>query len=119
TPRGASRGDVIPLPVIFDLREVLRWFADHPEAMNHVDEVNEITQTIRQFRVPAYEVDQEDPEVLEDIFDRLNNYGKRLTRAEIFSALFAGKEGDKDETPTLDRIAQGISDDLGFGLIDN
>jgi hypothetical protein len=119
TPRGASRGDVIPLPVIFDLREVLRWFADHPEAMNHVDEVNEITQTIRQFRVPAYEVDQEDPEVLEDIFDRLNNYGKRLTRAEIFSALFAGKESDKDETPTLDRIAQGISDDLGFGLIDN
>jgi Protein of unknown function DUF262 len=119
TPRDTSRGDVIPLPVIFDLREVLRWFADHPEMADHVDEVNEITQTIRQFKVPAYEVDQEDPEVLEDIFDRLNNYGKRLTRAEIFSALFAGREEDKEYTPTLDRIAQDISDDLGFGLIDN
>jgi hypothetical protein len=119
TPRDISRGDIIPLPVIFDLREVLRWFADHPESIDYVDQVNEITQTIRQFKVPAYEVDQDDPEVLEDIFDRLNNYGKRLTRAEIFSALFAGDEADKDETPTLDRIAQDISDDLGFGLIDN
>ena len=119
TPRGAPRGDVIPLPVIFDLRQVLRWSADHPEAADHVDEVNEITQVIRQFQIPAYEVDQDDPQVLEDIFDRLNNYGKRLTRAEIFSALFAGNEEDKAGTPTLDRIAQDISDDLNFGLIDN
>ena len=119
TPRDMSGGDVIPLPVIFDLRQVLRWFAERPELADHVDEVNDITQTIRQFKVPAYEVDQDDPQVLEDIFDRLNNYGKRLTRAEIFSALFAGPESDKDATPTLDRIAQDISDDLNFGLIDN
>lgn len=118
TPRD-TEGAVIPLPVIFDLRGVLRWFADYPEAVDYVEDANEITQIIRQFEIPAYEVSQEDPEVLEDIFDRMNNYGKRLTRAEIFSALFAGKESTKDETPTLDRIAQNINDDLEFGLIDN
>lgn len=118
TPRDADSA-VIPLPVIFDLREVLRWFADHPESIDYVDDANEITRTIRQFKVPAYEVSQEDPEVLEDIFDRMNNYGKRLTRAEIFSALFAGPESARDVTPTLDRIAQNIDDDLDFGLIDN
>jgi hypothetical protein len=118
TPRDTEAA-VIPLPVIFDLREVLRWFGDHPEAVDYVEDANEITQTIRQFEIPAYEVSQEDPEVLEDIFDRMNNYGKRLTRAEIFSALFAGKESAKDDTPTLDRIAQNINDDLDFGLIDN
>jgi hypothetical protein len=118
TPRDAD-STVIPLPVIFDLREVLRWFADNPEASDYVDDANEITQTIRQFKVPGYEVSQENPEVLEDIFDRMNNYGKRLTRAEIFSALFAGPESAKDVTPTFDRIAQDISDDLDFGLIDN
>ena len=117
TPRDISRGDVIPLPVIFDLREVLRWFADHPEVIDQVNAVNEITQVIRQFAIPAYEVEQEDPEVLEDIFDRLNSYGKRLTRSEIFSALNAGKEQDANR-PTFDRIAQNISDDLNFGLID-
>ena len=105
--------------MIFDLRDVLRWFADHPEVIDYVDDVNEITQTIRQFKIPAYEVVQENPQVLEDIFDRMNNYGKRLTRAEIFSALFAGKESARDDTPTLDRIAQNINDHLDFGLIDN
>jgi len=118
TPRDAEAA-VIPLSVIFDLREVLRWFADYPEAVEYVEDANEITQIIRQFEIPAYEVSQEDPEVLEDIFDRMNNYGKRLTRAEIFSALFAGKESAKDDTPTLDRIAQNVNDDLDFGLIDN
>jgi Protein of unknown function DUF262 len=118
TPR-ETEAAVIPLPVIFDLREVLRWFADHPEAVDYVEDANQITQTIRQFDIPAYEVSQEDPEVLEDIFDRMNNYGKRLTRAEIFSALFAGKENARDDTPTLDRIAQNMDDDLDFGLIDN
>ena len=53
------------------------------------------------------------------IFDRMNNYGKRLTRAEIFSALFSKEEGAEDDAATLDRIAQNINDELGFGLIDN
>lgn len=118
TPRDAEAA-VIPLHVIFDLREVLRWFAEHPEAVDYVEDANQITQTIRQFEIPAYEVSQENPKVLEDIFDRMNNYGKRLTRAEIFSALFAGRERARDDTPTLDRIAQNINDDLEFGLIDN
>lgn len=37
----------------------------------------------------------------------------------LISALFAGKESAKGDTPTLDRIAQNINDDLAFGLIDN
>lgn len=116
-PRDSSRGDVIPLPVIFDLREVLRWSAEHPEVIDRVNEINEITQAIRQFKIPAYEVSQEDPAVLEDIFDRLNNYGKRLTRAEVFSALNAGEEDDRKST--LDGIAQSIALDLEFGFIDS
>jgi hypothetical protein len=79
------------------------WSTDHPEAAEYVDEVNAVTQTIRQFQIPAYVVDQEDPEVLDDIFDRLNSYGKRLTRAEILSALFAGQERDKDDTASSAR----------------
>lgn len=118
TPRDEDPA-VVPLPVLFDLRLILAWFRDHPEAIDYVDQANEVTRTLRQFKIPAYVVEQEDPKVLQDIFDRMNNYGKRLTRAEIFSALFAGDENARDTAPTLDRIAQGISDDLGFGLIDN
>jgi hypothetical protein len=118
TPRDED-AMIVPLPVLFDLRRVLRWFSDHPEAIAYVEKANEVTQTLRQFNIPAYEVSQEDPKVLQDIFDRMNNYGKRLTRAEIFSALFAGEESARDAAPTLDRIAQNVGDDLGFGLIDN
>jgi hypothetical protein len=110
---------VIPLPVIFDLRRLLRWFAEHSEAIEFIDQANEITRTIRKFEIPAYEVAQDDPEVLQDIFDRMNSYGKRLRRAEIFSALFAGQESARDTTLTLERIAGRVDEDLGFGLIDN
>ena len=110
---------LVPLPVIFDLTRVLRWFATHPEAADQVEQANELTRTIRQFRIPAYEVTQDDPKVMRDIFDRMNNYGKRLSRAEIFSGLFPGEEEKRDTRLTLDRIAQNLDDDLGFGLVDN
>ncbi|GAA4241781.1 hypothetical protein GCM10022254_72030 [Actinomadura meridiana] len=110
---------IIPLPVLFNLTKVLSWFGSHPEAVEHVEHANEITQRLRQFPIPAYEVVHDDTKVLQDIFDRMNNYGKRLSRAEIFSALFAGEEDEKDVALTFDKIAQNIDDDLGFGLIDN
>lgn len=109
---------VIPLPVMFDLRRVLRWFSSNPEATQYVERANEITQTLRQFPIPAYEVVQDDARVLQDIFDRMNNYGKRLSRAEVFSALFAGEEETKDSALTFERIGENLNDDLGFGIID-
>jgi hypothetical protein len=110
---------VIPLPVVFDLQRVLRWFADHPEVADYLDRATAVTKTLRQFKIPAYQVRQGDVRVLTDIFDRMNNYGKRLSRAEIFSALFAGDEGAKDDRLSIERIAHDIDADLGFGLIDN
>jgi uncharacterized protein DUF262 len=110
---------VIPLPSIFDLASVLRWFSAHPEATEYVDRATEITRAIRDYRVPAYEVVEDDPQVLVEIFDRINSYGKRLSRAEIFSGLFSGEGGASDAAATFDRIAQNIDDGLGFGLIDN
>lgn len=109
---------VLPLPVIFDLKSVLRWFARHPEIVDSVEQANRVTKTLRQFAIPAYEVAHAKVEVLQDIFDRMNNYGKRLSRAEVFSALFAGEESAQDTRLTLDRIAEEIDQDLGFGAID-
>ncbi|MFJ9781115.1 DUF262 domain-containing protein [Amycolatopsis sp. NPDC101161] len=109
---------VIPLPVLFNLTRVLQWFQKFPETLEYVDRANNITQTLRQFQIPAYEVTQNDVKVLQDIFDRMNNYGKRLSRAEIFSALFADDESIKNRL-TFDRIAEHLDEDLGFGTVDN
>ncbi len=110
---------IIPLPVIFDLQEILRWFSRYPAIADRLDEATSITRKIRQFEVPAYLVSQDDPKVLQDIFDRMNNYGKRLSRAEIFSALNAGSELQVDESITFERIAESIDTELLFGKIDN
>lgn len=110
---------IIPLPIIFDLQELLKWFAEHADAAPYLDDATAITRKIRQFEIPAYLVAAEDPNVLQDIFDRMNNYGKRLKRAEVFSALYASAEDDPQAHPTFDSIANGIERDFSFGRLSN
>lgn len=109
---------VVPLPVVFDLAKVLRWFAGHPEAVDYQGSAFELAKNLRQFSIPAYQVIQEDVETLQDIFDRMNNYGKRLSRAEIFSALNAGSDTDATRKLDLDQIADHVEGEFGFGRVD-
>ena len=99
---------VISLPVIFDLQKLLKWFREHPESAEYFEEATKIAKAIREYSIPAYIVKQEDEQVLRDIFDRMNNYGKRLTRAEVFSALHDGTS-DRKKPYTLADIVLNIS----------
>lgn len=107
----------LPLPIVFDLQRLVGWLRDHPEAADHFDEATRIAKLIRQFKIPAYIVTQDDEQVLRDIFDRMNNYGKRLSRAEVFSALHSVQSGI-DRPRDLSEIADHIDAELGFGPID-
>ncbi|SFK93877.1 DUF262 domain-containing protein [Amycolatopsis sacchari] len=107
---------VIPLPVLFDLTRVLAWARDNPEVADRIEEVNSITARIRQFRIPIYLVEQDDEGILREIFDRMNNSGKKLTRAEVFSAL---NPGTRDDQSAIELIADRISQEFGFGRIDD
>ena len=109
---------MIPLPTLFDLAQVLDWFATHPEVGDYRSKAFELAKHLRQFAIPAYQVVQDDTLVLRQIFDRMNNYGKRLSRAEIFSALNAGDESDAEHTLSIDQIADHVEDEFGFGRID-
>lgn len=109
----------IPLPVLFDLEKLIDWFAtEGTAASEYFKEAQRVAKILRQFKVPAYLVRQDDEKILTDIFDRMNNYGKRLSRAEIFSALFAGPEKGADDRLSLSRIADRIADRTGFGTLD-
>jgi hypothetical protein len=108
----------VPLPVLFDLEKLIHWFDERPEKTRHLKAASAAAKAIRQFRVPAYEVEQRDVSVLQDIFDRLNNYGKRLRRDEIFSALTAGVEEGSVERIDLGVIAENIDAERGFGILD-
>jgi hypothetical protein len=110
----------IPLPILFDLDKLLDWFAQAgQQAAEFFPEARRIAKRLRQFKVPAYLVKQDNEEVLTDIFDRMNNYGKRLSRAEIFSALFAGPEEGAQDRLSFSRIAERVADRTGFGVIDD
>ncbi len=110
----------IPLPVLFDLEELLRWFADEGKgAKDYFNEARSVAKRLRQYKVPAYLVKQHDEDVLTDIFDRMNNFGKRLSRAEIFSALFAGPEKGASDRLSISKIADRVAASTGFGTIDN
>ncbi|WP_328433557.1 DUF262 domain-containing protein [Streptomyces sp. NBC_00425] len=109
----------IALPVLFDLKRLLGWFRTEGELVAELfDEADRVATALRQYKVPAYLVRQDDLDILTDIFDRMNNYGKRLNRAEIFSALYAGPEEGAAERLNLSRIADRIATRTGFGTID-
>jgi len=114
----------IPLPVIFDLSRLLDWYRAHPaltEDAALVTRANDVAKAIREYRVPIYVVDNSDPDVLRDIFDRMNNYGKQLSRAEIFSALHetdTGERTDSADPSSLGSIAREVHAITGYGIID-
>jgi hypothetical protein len=108
---------VIDLPTLFDLQALLRWFSIHQESIDYFEEATKIAKAIRQYSIPAYIVDQEDELILRDIFDRINNYGKRMTTAEVFSALHGGSD-DKTKPQQLADISLDIEAEHSFGNID-
>ena len=113
----ANRTHVIDLPTIFNLQKLLKWFSEHPESSEYLEEATRIAKAIREYSIPAYIVKQGDEEILRDIFDRMNNYGKRLTRAEVFSALHEGAS-DESSSRSLADISLSIDATYRFGEID-
>ncbi len=115
--RDPSEPHVVPLPDLFDLQRVLRWLRNHPELTDYAEDAARITTTLREYKIPAYIVEQEEEEVLRDIFDRMNNYGKRLSRAEIFAALHPAESPPGEAS--FARIIDVVDSDLGFGRLDD
>ncbi|MFD0772763.1 DUF262 domain-containing protein [Streptomonospora algeriensis] len=115
---GSPEPHVIPLPTLFDLPKLLQWFTENPSATDYQEQAYRLTTVLRQHPVPAYLVKEEDPEVLRDIFDRMNSYGKRLSRAEIFTALHAGDESQDAPNLRFGTISAEIDRRRTFGRID-
>lgn len=108
----------VPLGVMFDLQRLIQWFAEHPEAAAYFDKATAVATTIRQYAIPAYQVEQGDEGILIAMFDRLNNSGRKLTRAEVFDAIHVADENRAAAPLTLSRIVDNIDSDLKFGPID-
>ncbi len=108
-----DRPHLVPLYLLFDLQELLKWFARNPDESTHLDEAIRVASLLKEYRVPVYVVAQDDESVLRDIFDRMNTFGKRLSRAEVFDALHSTSRADR-----LADVAERVHARTGFGVLD-
>lgn len=89
----ASRRDRVPdhwlpMPVALRNEDVLRWQRARPAlTTDEIQRCDAVVTAIRDYELPMYVVEGDDEQALRDIFDRLNNFGKRLKRSEVFEAL--------------------------------
>lgn len=106
----------LPITRCFDAVGFQEWlfdFAQHDGAREYIRRASDVATRIRNYRVPIYEFETDDPEVAREIFLRTNRAGRRLDAHEVFAAL-APITGDHRLRPV--DIAGRIEG--GFGPID-
>jgi hypothetical protein len=116
TPRrGATPPRAIPLREALETRTLLQWLRNHGDelASEDLDIADRLAGTIRDYRIPAYIVSGNNPDLLREVFDRVNSAGKPISRAQVFHALFAGTEEPGSPASVVAEIEK-----LGFGTID-
>ena len=115
--RSARSGETyVPAYVLFDLSVLLTWFRDRPELADRFEAAAAVSKTLRDLRIPAYVVRQDDETVLRSIFDRMNNAGKKLTRGEVFAALH--HTGEAAGSP-LHMVSDAVQARTGFGMLND
>jgi hypothetical protein len=109
-------GVVVPVPVLYEGSRLLAWFRDRPHLAEHFDAASAVSRSLRDLRIPAYVVRQDDEDTLREIFDRMNNAGKRLTRGEVFAALHRPLTSGATLTPAW--LAEQVQARTAFGMLD-
>lgn len=105
----------IPLREAHDLQRVLSWLRDRDLPEELQDRAFRLADRLRNYEIPAYIVRATDEDALRQIFDRINTFGKRMTRAEVFHALHASTADSGDD---LKSLGEEVGD-LGFGRFDD
>lgn len=81
----------VPLNVTLESRTLLNWLRADGQGLSpeELDLADALGGALRDYRIPAYVVEHDDEELLREVFDRVNSAGKRISRAQVFHALFA------------------------------
>ena len=115
TRSGKDIQNEVPLSTIFSTKSTVLWLQENVEHMDKFEILSGISDRIRRYRVPASVVVGEDEKVVREIFDRLNNFGKRLNRSEVFEAIH--RQSGEDNL-SVKQISENINSKTGFGIID-
>ena len=112
------RDNHLPVLEAHKLPNVMAWLRKRNLDEPLQERAFKLADRLRNYRVPSYAVETEsegDLAPLREIFDRINTFGKRMNRAEVFHALTsASTPGSRDLPYLADKIAS-----WGFGAIAN
>lgn len=111
------RPDWVPLRRIVDTNEFVSWLLEFRENGASDDQVNAATELgnqVRDYKIPVSLVRNAEEKELRTIFDRMNTFGRRLTKAEVFQSLHSASDGS--EPADLRSLVDEVSD-LGFGSL--
>jgi len=118
--KSAATGRGVPdtflsVSTAFDLSLVLEWTSSRGIAEGLRDRAFALTKRLRDFQVPAYLVETEDEQAVREIFDRMNTFGRRMKRSEVFDALHSAMH--VEGVRRLSWVGE-VSTELDFGEID-
>lgn len=106
---------LLPLGVVLDSKDLIRWLLKHDIAPELQDRAIEVGKRLREYRVPAYVVETNDASVVRTIFERTNGTGKQWSDVEVFDALFGALEDGHDDP--LDVLTLSVAEQ-GFGPVE-
>jgi len=108
----------IPVRGAFELQKVMSWVRERQLDEVHQERAFKLADRLRNYEIPAYRVEADDEQALREIFDRINTFGKRMTKAEVFRALNTSSDPKSDLGSLGDEIAaQGFGSLAGNTLV--
>jgi hypothetical protein len=103
---------------LLDTTTLLRWMRENSGWLSdeQVAVADQAAKAVREYQIPTYVVSSPDEASLVEIFRRMNDTGKPLSRAEVFHALHSGLSGDEPaDLPSLGSVTAQV----GFGSLDD
>jgi hypothetical protein len=112
---GEDQGRWLPATVIVDSERLFQWLLQHVSTTQRREKAIQLGKRIREYDIPAYIVKTDSEQVLREVFDRVNNSGKRLEANEVFDALHGARSGQRPAT--FLHIVNEL-EELGFGRVE-
>lgn len=114
--RRASPPWWLPVRVTLETRILLAWIREHGEGLSEdeLDLADAVGGALRDYKIPAYVVEHDDDDLLREVFDRVNSAGKRISRAQVFHALFAAGTVPGSPASVVESLRH-----QGFGELDD
>ena len=112
-------GDVptswIPAPLLLDAAALSEWIHDWSRRADLRSAAFDAGKRLREYQVPLYLIDSDNPELLSEIFARVNTTGKPMTWSDVHDALYKRVGAVPSTTKQL---AEALAS-VGMGRLEN